>query len=530
MQTHTLPTIHSVLEYWAKKEPEAPFVITGEHFCSMGYLDEQSTKLANSLQALGVKKGDMVAVMMAGSIEYLTVWFAISKIGAVEVPINNAYKGFLLEHVIKTTNLQTVVLDFEFSNVMESAFENLGQSCHIISNNGAGGKSLKALIEEGKNNELNTDVLSTDIACVLFTSGTTGPSKGVLMSHGHQLSFGRLFNEIVAMSKADISYNYLPFFHIAAKFLTLGTLLAGAQMALTPVFKLTKFWDDVDRFNATLCIAVGGLCHMLMSLPRKTTDIKNTLRLIYAVPRPSEFLEEFQHRFGLTVAEGYGSTETNLVVYSNGNDAPEGSCGKASEHFDVRIMNELGEEVEVGTSGEICVRPNNPNTIMDGYLNMPKETLNVCRGLWLHTGDRGYVDEKGYFFFQDRMKDAMRRRGENISSFEVERMINEHPDIAESAVVAVSSDLDEDDVLAVIVPRQKIQLNPRELLYYFAANMPYFMVPRYLRFTAFLPRTPTQKVRKIELRDEGITADTWDSVKAGLKVTRTGILAEHQPK
>ena len=187
MQTHTLPTIHSVLEYWAKKEPEAPFVITGEHFCSMGYLDEQYTKLANSLQALGVKKGDMVAVMMAGSIEYLTVWFAISKIGAVEVPINNAYKGFLLEHVIKTTNLQTVVLDFEFSNVMESAFENLGQSCNIISNNGAGGKSLKALIEEGKNNELNTDVLSTDIACVLFTSGTTGPSKGVLMSHGHAL-------------------------------------------------------------------------------------------------------------------------------------------------------------------------------------------------------------------------------------------------------------------------------------------------------------------------------------------------------
>ena len=528
METYSLPSIHSVLEYWAEKTPDLPFLVTGDGQCSMAHLDKQSTKLANSLQALGVSSGDMVAVMMEGSANYLKVWFALSKIGAVEVPINNAYKGLLLEHVIETTELTTVILDAEFCDVVGNAFASLGRSCKLIKNKINGETSLANLIEQGRSDKINTDVLATDTACVLFTSGTTGPSKGVLMSHGHQLSFGKFFNEIVGMSEDDVTYNYLPFFHIAAKFLTLGTLLAGAQMALMPVFRLTKFWNDVNRFGATVCIAVGGLCHMLRGLPQKPEDSQNTLRLIYAVPRPSEFLNDFQTRFGLTVAEGYGSTETNLVVYSNGNDAPEGSCGRASKYFDVRIMNELGEEVETGISGEICVRPNYPNTIMKGYVKMPHETLDTCRGLWLHTGDRGYVDRNGYFFFQDRMKDAMRRRGENISSFEVERMINEHPDIAESAVVAVSSDLDEDDVLAVVVPRQEKQLNPRELIYYFSENMPYFMVPRYLRFSASLPRTPTQKVRKIELREEGITQDTWDSVGAGLRVTRHGILAENE--
>ena len=528
METSQLPTIHSVLEYWAEKRPKSIFARFGNEMLTMADLNSQSNKLANSLTKKGVRRHDMVGVMMQGSLQYLIVWFALSKLGATEVPINTAYKGHLLEHVLKTTEASTVILDPEFEHVLEEAGKNIECKFSFIFNSVEARNSLQIMIEEGVDSKLDTPVTIQDIACVLFTSGTTGPSKGVLMSHGHQLSFGRYFNEIVSMTPDDVTYNYLPFFHIAAKFLTLGTLLAGAKMAMIPVFRLSRFWSDVQEFEATVCIAVGGLCHMLRGLPVSEDDNKNSLRLIYAVPRPSEFLDEFQDRFGLVVAEGYGSTETNLVVYSKGNNAPVGSCGQASPHFDVKILDEHGEEAAVGKSGEICVRPCVPNTIMSGYLAMPEKSLEAFKGLWLHTGDRGFVDQNGYFFFQDRMNDAMRRRGENISSFEVERMINEHPDVSESAVVAVPSELDEDEVLAVIVPRENKKLDAIELLYFFYDLMPYFMVPRYMRFVSSLPRTPTQKVRKVELRGEGVTDDTWDSVLAGFKVTREGILSEER--
>lgn len=262
---------------------------------------------------------------------------------------------------------------------------------------------------------------------------------------------------------------------------------------------------------------------MLRGLPPSEFDNRNSLRLIYAVPRPTEFLEEFENRFQLEIAEGYGSTETNLVVYTDGQKTPAGSCGRSSPFFDVVIMDEAGHVLPPDTSGEICVRPHHPNTVMKGYLDMPDKTLEAFSNLWLHTGDRGYVDKNGFFYFQDRMKDAMRRRGENISSFEVERMVNAHPDVVESAVVAADSDLDEDEVLAVIVLKEKSNITNEQLLTFFVETMPYFMVPRYIRILDKLPRTPTQKVRKVELRAQGVTEDTWDCVFAGMKVTKNGI-------
>ncbi|MDF3075566.1 MAG: ATP-dependent acyl-CoA ligase, partial [Alphaproteobacteria bacterium] len=338
----------------------------------------------------------------------------------------------------------------------------------------------------------------------------------------HEVSFGAFFDEIVSLTEDDIAYNYLPFFHIAAKFLTLGPLLIGARMILVPTFSVSRFWPDVRQHKATVCVAVGGLCHILRSQPEQPDDADNTMRLVYAVPIPAEFQEEFERRFGVELVEAYGATESNLVVYSRPGQTPQGSCGMASPHFEVTIRDDDGFELPTNASGEICVRPRLPNTLLAGYLGMPEKTLEVMKDFWFHTGDRGYIDGGGNVFFQDRIKDSIRRRGENISSFEVERMLNACPGVAESAVVGVASSMGEEDVLAILVPQAGASVAP-DALFNFAQNtMPYFMVPRYIRFVDQLPRTPTQKVRKIALREEGVTADTWDCERHGYRISSKG--------
>lgn len=516
-------TVHGVLERWAEREPDRPYLTVGDDVWSMGQINTASNRLAHALWNHGITNGSRVALMMAGSVDYVIVWFALSKLGAIEVPINTAYKGNLLDYILEKSETAAIIVDAAFLETISEAAEKLATRPRIMVNGEGESDTLHSMMKDAPETNPDVPVKGNDPACIIFTSGTTGPSKGVIITQAHEVSFGRFFNEITSMSGSDVGYNYLPFFHIAAKFLSLGTMLEGAQMALVPAFSLSSFWKDVQRYKATICIAVGGLCHMLRSQPATAEDARNTLRLIYAVPIPSEFKEEFETRFGLSLIEGYGSTESNLIVYSRPEPTPPGSCGRANSHFHVAILGENGEILPPGEIGEICARPLVPQTIMQGYLGMPEKTLEVFEGLWFHTGDGGYQDENGFFYFKDRLKDSIRRRGENISSFEVERQINAHPDVAESAVVAAPSELAEDEVLAVVVPRQGATLAPEALLLFCAETMPYFMVPRFIRVRDTLPRTPTQKVRKVELREEGITEDTWDSHTAGFKVTRHGL-------
>ncbi|MFC5359408.1 AMP-binding protein [Azospirillum himalayense] len=511
-------TLHSLLEMRASERPDHPFLMASGQTWTFAELDRHASRLAHGLKRRGVGKGDHVLVMMAGSPAYLALWFAVSKLGAVEVPVNGAYRGAMLRHVLQTAQVRLAIVEDAHRAVFLEASDGLVDPAAVL--------DPDALFTESDEDGpfASADVAAGDPAGIIFTSGTTGPSKGVVMSHRHQMSFGLFFSEITGFRADDVAYNYLPFFHIAAKFLTLGTMLAGGRMALRPVFSLSRFWSDVHEYGVTVCVAVGGLCHLLNSAPERPTDAENPLRLIYAVPVPWEFKERFEARFGLELVEGYGGTESNLVAYSRlGEDTPRGSCGRPSDHFEVVILDEDGHEVPRGEAGEICVRPRHPRTVMTGYLGLPEKTLEAFDGCWLHTGDRAYMNEDGYVFFLDRMKDAIRRRGENISSFEVERMLNAHPDVAESAVVPVPSEVGEDEVKAIVVLREGSRLTPEALLRFAVETMPYFMVPRFVEFRAELPRTPTMKVRKVELRSEGRTDGTWDCEQAGLRITRRGL-------
>jgi crotonobetaine/carnitine-CoA ligase len=366
-------------------------------------------------------------------------------------------------------------------------------------------------------------------ACVLFTSGTTGVSKGAIISHHHEISFGDAFRAIVGMEAQDVSYNYLPFFHIAGKFVFLATLLAGGRMLLRERFSLSDFWPDVRRHGCTVAISVGGICNMLNGLPPDPEDARNTLRIMYAVPIPPEIKTAFERRFDLALVEGYGSTETNLICYTTPEGAPHGSCGKASPLYDVRVVDEADRELPPDTPGEIVVRGRYPHLLMLGYYGMPEKTVEAFANQWFHMGDRGRIDAEGWVYFIDRVKDAIRRRGENVSSFEVEQIILRHPDIVEAAAVAAKSEVGEEEIKLVAVLRQGGRVEPEALLRWCLSEMPYFMAPRFIEFVDSLPRTPTQKVRKVDLRADAINARTWDCERAGWRITRSGLVPFRQP-
>ena len=379
-------TLHALLDMRAEADPDHVFTICDDGTLTYGELAERSRAVAAHLHAAGVRPGERVMLMMEGSRAYLEIWFGLSRLGATEAPMNPAYKGALLTQLIETSDARVAILAEPFRQQFAEALP-AGASDYVL----LAPSDLAGPAPGG--DAPNVDVAPTDIACVIFTSGTTGPSKGVMVSQRHQLSFGMAYAEINRMDGSDVTYNFLPFFHIAAKFMAMATMMTNARMVLIPRFSLGRFWDDVHGHGVTLLTAVGGLCHMLRDRPQTPRDADNTLRAIYAVPIPWEFKHEFEARFGLKLIEGYGSTETNLVAYSRLDaEPPVGSLGQASPHFDLQIQDPQGYPLPPGESGEICIRPKHPGTIMSGYLGQPQKTLEAWSDLWFHTGDRGHID------------------------------------------------------------------------------------------------------------------------------------------
>jgi len=525
--------VHRVLEQRAAERPDHPVMHWEGADYTYAAINREANRIAAGLEARGVAPGARCAVMMQNAPAHVFVWFATAKLGVVEVPVNTAYRGDILSHIVGSARVTAMVLDAEFVPVVARIARGCpGLGTFVV----AGGdieEARRALpgvvlaldeVAEGDGADLPRAVDATTTACIMFTSGTTGPSKGVVINNHFELSFAAVFNEIVSLRADDVTYNFLPFFHIAGKFIMLGTMLADCRMLLRARFSASRFWADVRAQGVTVTVGVGGICHMLWAEPRRPDDADNPLRMIYAVPNPHDVQEQFLARFGLQLTEGYGSTEANIVVYTRPDEpTPKGTAGRAAPYYEVAIIDELDRPVPPGTSGEIVVRARHPHILMEGYDGLPEATLAAFRNLWFHSGDRGHMDEAGFLFFHDRMKDAIRRRGENISSFEVERIVNKHPGVAETAAIAVAADVGEDEVKVVVVRNPGATLTEEALLRHCAAEMPYFMVPRFIEFRADLPRTPTQKVRKVVLREDGITPATWDREAAGFKVTRDGL-------
>jgi crotonobetaine/carnitine-CoA ligase len=388
----------------------------------------------------------------------------------------------------------------------------------------AGFKIPMMSFEEFFNNSedpVDVKVLPSDALSIIYTSGTTGLSKGALGPHKFWIVCAEKMLEYREGGKDDIFYTFMPFYHFNAQCLTtVTTLVAEAQMVIAERFSASRFWDDARHYGATQFNYLGGVIPILAKQPERPNDADNPIRIALGAGCPPAVMEEVEKRFGIKCLEGFGMTEIGIPIHVRVNDRRPGSCGKPMDIYEIKLFDDQDKEVPVGEVGEIVFRPREPFIMMLEYYNMPEKTLEAFRNLWFHTGDLAKKDADGYFYFVDRKKDALRRRGENISSFEVERVVNSHPSVLESAAVAVPSELGEDEVKICVVLKPGATLIPEELIKYCNDRMPYFAVPRFVEFMESLPKTPTDRVEKYKLKQAVITTNTWDREKAGVQVTR----------
>jgi crotonobetaine/carnitine-CoA ligase len=378
-------------------------------------------------------------------------------------------------------------------------------------------------VREGGTPPATAGVSPTDCVTVSYTSGTTGRSKGVILSHNYWYLATQAMSKGRDIRQDDVFHLCTPLFHAGAWLLAVyPSLLYGLSVGVDSWFSVGDYWKNVREYGATQLFTLGAMHMWLWKLPRQESDLDTPARVWTAVPLASELWEPFKERYGLqAIFSAYGQTEIMPAATTDVHrSCKPGSAGWAQENLELRVVDDFDRPVADGVAGELVVRPNSPDSMFQGYLNMPSETLAAFCNLWYHTGDIVRIDKDGELFFVDRKADYLRRRGENISTLEVEEVVLKLPAVTDAAVFGVPADDAEDEVKLCIVVRDGEAVDMLELARYCAANLPYFAVPRYIEVVDSLPRTPTGRVQKFLLRDRGVTQDTWDRVAAGFKVER----------
>ncbi|CAG1003140.1 partial fatty-acyl-CoA synthase, partial [Gammaproteobacteria bacterium] len=451
-------------------------------------------------------------------VEYLDVWFGLSRLGAIQVPINTEYRAPQLVHVFNRVPIDVVVIERGLLSEFQAALPQIPRppALLLVDVEGAtvpGATDYAAAFSAAPVTPPAgaEDVSGADPGAIMNTSGTTGPSKGVRLSHAQQYILGRMIGADIELAAADIYYNFFPLFHNTAQaMITLPVLLVGARMILTDRFSASRFWPEAIRHHCTAFYYIGEIMRILL----KSTTVDDArgakLRVGWGIGATAKDFVEFQQRFGIALRTGYGSTEANVPCYLPHGSPKIESVGRAVAGFEVRIANERGEPVPPGVTGEILVRSSEPCALMLGYDGDAAATVAAWQDLWFHSGDAGQLDADGDLYFKGRVKDSIRVRGENISAFEVEQVISEVAGVLEVAAIAVPSELGGDDLKIVVVATEGAQLTAEELVAYAQAKLPRYSVPRYVEFVSALPKTPTNKVQKHVLRAQPFTPKTWD--------------------
>jgi crotonobetaine/carnitine-CoA ligase len=473
-----------------------------------GECRERVRRAAQGLQALGVRKGDRVLVWLPTGMPMVLAWFATNYLGAVFVPLNTAYRGQVLEHVINSAGAAVMVAHPEL--VGRLAGLELPRLAHIVGEQALDGNASRL--------DDSAVIDHWDIQCIIYTSGTTGPSKGVLSPY-LQLYTTAIVNYGYMRDGESILVN-LPIFHVGGTSPTYCALVRSGMFYLVDGFSTSKFWEHVRTGNcATTSGLIGVMGPFLAKSEPRPDDRDNPLRCITMMPI-NEQTVTLGERFGFDYITGFNMTEVSTPLIAELNSRVYGGCGRPRTGVSCRLVDEHDIEVPLGSPGELIVRTDAPWAMNAGYDGMPEATAAAWRNGWFHTGDLFRRDADGNFFFLDRIKDTIRRRGENISSFEVEAAVRSHPDVLEAVAIGVASDIAEQEVLIAVQPRTGHSIDPRALVEFLIPRLAYFMVPRYVRVVAEIPKTETNKARKVVFRDQGITADTWDRERVGLKLSR----------
>lgn len=504
-----------LLEHHASEHPERTAVVV--HDVSYTYADlwQRSGRVQGWLRTAGVGKGDHVALFLRNSIEFLDAWFALARLGAVAVPLNTSMVGEALHHALEHSESIGVIGHADLLPELDKAgtFDALRWRVAVdaTEEHPAPAKAVvfDELLDATSADPVKIDAL--DPMNVIYTSGTTGLPKGVVLPYLSYVNTGGYFARHLGLTRDDILHTCLPLFHCNAQQTTLMSgLHLGATVVIDQSFSLSRFWSWIDRSHATVTNLLGAMLTLLSKLDVSTDEVANRLRYIVAAPVPEDLHRPMEARLGVRIVEGYGLSETGTMACINpAHDTRPGTIGLPLEHNELRIVDEHDRDVPDGVAGQILTRSRIPGAYMTGYLKEPDKTAEAMAGGWFHTGDLGKRREDGYYVFVDRLKDTIRRRGENISSFLVEKVVLSHPAVAEVAAVGVPSELSEDDVKIIVVLREGATLAEPELSAWCADKLSDFMRPRYIEFRDFLPRTETGRVQKYELRNEG-AGTAWD--------------------
>ena len=497
-------------------------VITEHERITYNQLNERVNRVGNAFAAMGITKSAKVCVMLPNIPEFLYAWWGNAKLGGVTVPLNTALKGDGLAYIINHSDAETIILSHRYLASLEEIRGSLSQLQRIIvlgpesqrtASLPTGAIDFGELLTAPATSPMQ-EVWSDDIDSIMYTSGTTGLPKGVI--HRHSRCYGGFVLPIMTgYTEQDVVYNTLPLFHIGGQNMVWMALVSDTTVALAERFSASRFWQDVRAYGATFTLFLGAMIPILHKQPPRPDDHANPLRVALSAAAPRTIWEDFERRFDLTIVELYSQTEGGFLLNADAKAAGKvGAMGKPSAGFEMKVVDEQDRELPPGAVGELIYRPAAGSTLTEYYKN-PEATAEKTRGGWIHSGDLAYQDTDGYFFFVDRKNDFMRRRGENISSFEVERIINGHPQVLESAAYAIPSELGEDEVMVALVLQPGAELAPLELIQYCEAHMAYFMIPRYVRIVDTFPKTGTERTMKYQLKSQGVTFDTWDREAAG---------------
>lgn len=527
MSTMNLDVLKDILHAHAASMPDRTFAIyPGKGSWSYRETLDIAQRTAAGLKALGVRKGDRVFTWLPNGPELLRAWFGINYLGAIHCPCNLAWRGEMLSHAIAVSEARLAIVHADLMPRLEDiALHGIEQIIVVGSETisaTVGVPLVSAAILDAHAPAANDDPLAAHEAMqLMFTSGTTGPSKGVLSSYAQASHF--LAPPVAEASDADARFFLvLPLFHSGGAASVYSMLKNGGSVVVPEGFRTASFWSLVRETSATATTLVEQMATFLLAQDAAPDDSDNPLRFANIAPLGTTG-RRFSERFDVEVWSAYGSTEIGTALTCLDADAPAGATGRMREGYDLRVVDANDIEVPAGTSGELVARHDRPWRMLTEYAGDPEATARLWRNGWLHSGDIFRRDASGWFYFVDRAKDAIRRRGENISSFEVERELLRQPGVTEAAAIAVPDGNAEDEVMICLVLGTGAPAW-EELVERLRMAMPHFMIPRYFRAMTELPRTANGKVRKDVLRAEGVTGCTWDREAAGIivKAERVG--------
>jgi carnitine-CoA ligase len=507
----TLPTM---LMRQAERHGDRLLASAGETHWTYAETAAAAARVAGTLRAAGIGAGDRVAIIASNRIELLGLLLGCGWLGAVAVPINVASRGPQLQHVLSNSGARLLVMETECAANLAMLDPGALPLDAVWTFGPPGdfrfGSMVPTTMPPPAEPIAPATLMPSDMAMILYTSGTTGPSKGVCCPHAQYFWWGVNTAALLEVHSDDVLCTSLPLFHTNAINTFYQALLTGAAVRYEKRFSASAFFHALTQSRATVTYLLGAMVPILLSRPESADERAHATRVALAPGVPAQFHEPFTRRTGIRLIDGWGSTETNFALGTTVERQQPGLMGPVHAGFQARVVDDQDNDVADGVAGELIVRADEPFCFATGYFGAPEKTVEAWRNLWFHTGDRVVRQADGYFRFVDRLKDAIRRRGENISSFEVEQVLLSHPAVANAAVFPVRSALAEDEVMAALVLHTGQVLAPADLIAYCVPRLPYFAVPRYLEFVPELPVTENGKVQKYKLRERGVTADTWD--------------------